>query len=254
MGCLLMPLLVPATLDVSFSISRLTSIKSLNRLLGMWWNSAHSERRAAPGERYGSLNGSGAVSSSGMLMSCRISGRRVTMPLPRGRKSRPTMFSRTEDFPADWDPTTTWSSGALASSEDKGRQICTTHNLGEIEGIAANGVEHQVLQLVDRVEQIFAEGRHCSDLGSFFFPCRFFSSTRPGLSQSQRSIKRNNQVGRAAEMPPTKRFRLAQATRRLALGFSGDQEEKQAETMASRAVWQRIEYVPIRSRVKGGAG
>jgi hypothetical protein len=28
-------------------------------------------------------------------------GRLVTMPLPRGRKSRPTMFSRTEDFPED---------------------------------------------------------------------------------------------------------------------------------------------------------
>ena len=40
-------------------------------------------------------------------MSCRISGRRVTIPLPRGRKSLPTMFSRTEDLPDDCEPTTT---------------------------------------------------------------------------------------------------------------------------------------------------
>lgn len=29
------------------------------------------------------------------------------MPLPRGKKSRPTIFSRTDDFPDDCDPTTT---------------------------------------------------------------------------------------------------------------------------------------------------
>jgi hypothetical protein len=28
--------------------------------------------------------------------------RRVTMPVPRGRKSRPTTASRTEDLPEDW--------------------------------------------------------------------------------------------------------------------------------------------------------
>ena len=28
------------------------------------------------------------------------------MPVPRGRKSRPTKFSRTEDLPADCEPTT----------------------------------------------------------------------------------------------------------------------------------------------------
>ena len=40
-------------------------------------------------------------------MSWRMRGLRVTMPLPRGRKSRPTIFSSTEDFPEDWEPTTT---------------------------------------------------------------------------------------------------------------------------------------------------
>lgn len=33
-------------------------------------------------------------------------GRRVTMPVPRGRKSRPTMFSKTELLPLDWEPIT----------------------------------------------------------------------------------------------------------------------------------------------------
>jgi hypothetical protein len=42
-----------------------------------------------------------------MLMSWRMSGLRVTIPLPRGRKSRPTIFSRTDDFPEDCEPTTT---------------------------------------------------------------------------------------------------------------------------------------------------
>lgn len=51
MGWRLMPLLLPATRAVSFSISRLTSEKSVKRRLGMWWNSAHSERRAAAGDR-----------------------------------------------------------------------------------------------------------------------------------------------------------------------------------------------------------
>lgn len=45
--------------------------------------------------------------SEGTLMSWRMSGRRVTMPLPRGRKSLPTMFSRTDDLPEDCEPTTT---------------------------------------------------------------------------------------------------------------------------------------------------
>lgn len=33
-------------------------------------------------------------------------GRRVTMPVPRGRKSRPTIFSKTELLPLDWEPMT----------------------------------------------------------------------------------------------------------------------------------------------------
>ena len=36
-----------------------------------------------------------------------INGRRVTIPEPRGRTSLPQIASRTEDLPADCDPTTT---------------------------------------------------------------------------------------------------------------------------------------------------
>lgn len=32
-------------------------------------------------------------------MSCKTRGLRVTIPVPLGRKSRPTMFSKTEDLP-----------------------------------------------------------------------------------------------------------------------------------------------------------
>eukprot|EP00955_Chlamydomonas_euryale_P054596 355892-Chlamydomonas_euryale.AAC.4 len=43
---------------------------------------------------------SSALGSSSFT-SCNTSGRRVTMPVPRGRKSRPTTASSTEDFPED---------------------------------------------------------------------------------------------------------------------------------------------------------
>jgi hypothetical protein len=98
-----MPLLLPAILAVSFSISRLTSWNSVNLRFGMWWNSAHSGCVATAADVWAS----GESSSVGMLMSWRMSGLRVTIPLPRGRKSRPTIFSRTDDFPDDCEPTTT---------------------------------------------------------------------------------------------------------------------------------------------------
>lgn len=42
-----------------------------------------------------------------VLYSCRTSGRRVTIPVPRGRKSRPTTFSSTLLFPELCEPITT---------------------------------------------------------------------------------------------------------------------------------------------------
>jgi len=111
MGCLLIPLLFPAILAVSFSISLLTSKNSWNLRPCMWWNSAHSSCPWALAGVWGtwisSVSGL-SVRSLGMLMSCRIKGLRVTIPLPLGRKSRPTMFSKTDDLPDDCDPTTTW--------------------------------------------------------------------------------------------------------------------------------------------------
>ena len=69
--------------------------KSKNFSPGRWKNSPHS--RASPV----------LTSGSAMLYSCSTSGRRVTMPVPLGRKSRPTMLSRTLLLPDDCDPTTT---------------------------------------------------------------------------------------------------------------------------------------------------
>lgn len=83
------------------------------------------------------------------------------MPLPRGRKSLPTMFSRTEDLPADWDPTTTL--GTALAFRDRillQKPQLGSHNLWKVEGVAADGVEDQVLQLVDSGEQILAERSH----------------------------------------------------------------------------------------------
>lgn len=110
-GCRLMPLLLPAMRAVSASISLLTSEKSYHFRPGTWLNSAHSCCPATLAGVCGIwISSSPGLSSLslGTLMSCRIRGRRVTMPLPLGKKSLPTMFSRTEDFPEDCDPTTTW--------------------------------------------------------------------------------------------------------------------------------------------------
>jgi len=46
-----------------------------------------------------------SLSSLGMLTNCSSRGRRVTIPEPRGRKSRPTRFSRTELLPELWTQT-----------------------------------------------------------------------------------------------------------------------------------------------------
>ena len=48
-----------------------------------------------------------AAAAAGCWTSWSTSGRRVTIPIPRGRKLRPTMFSRTELLPDDCAPMTT---------------------------------------------------------------------------------------------------------------------------------------------------
>lgn len=49
-------------------------------------------------------------------MSCSTRGLLVTIPLPRGKKSLPTIFSSTDDFPDDCEPTTTWNMIQLQST------------------------------------------------------------------------------------------------------------------------------------------
>jgi hypothetical protein len=124
MGSLLIPLFCPATRNVSASISFLISAKSVNRL-SVWRNWAYSGN-----------GGCGASSGGkGVCINWRTSGLRVTIPCPRGRKSRPTIlkremsvsirsqqpggatyFSRTLDLPADWLPT--WHSSISNNSKD----------------------------------------------------------------------------------------------------------------------------------------
>ena len=83
MGSLLTPLFCPATRNVSCSISFRTSWKSVN-LLSTWRNWAHSVQvegiESAEGSR------------TGVWTSCRTRGLRVTIPWPRGKKSRPTIL------------------------------------------------------------------------------------------------------------------------------------------------------------------
>jgi hypothetical protein len=80
-----MPLLLPATRKVSFSISFLISSKSVNRRLGRCKNSPYS----APGR---DEDDCGGALEEATWISWSTSGRRVTIPDPLGRKSRPTIL------------------------------------------------------------------------------------------------------------------------------------------------------------------
>lgn len=77
------------------------------------------------------------------------------------------MFSRTEDLPADWEPTTTCaklvSTGGV-SVKGEGPNA-RAYNLGEIKRVVANGVEDKVLQLVDRRQEVVAQCSHDAGLG-----------------------------------------------------------------------------------------
>lgn len=132
-----MPALRPTLASVSLLISSRILLKSKNFWPGMCRNSPHSSVLAALSVVL-VISFSTPFACDGRLMSWRTSGRRVTMPEPRGRlrvegawlvgeagthvgqrrgqkgeerrrthKSRPTMFSNTELFPLDWLPTTT---------------------------------------------------------------------------------------------------------------------------------------------------
>jgi len=74
------------------------------------------------------------------------------MPDPRGKKSRPTMFSNTELLPLDWEPTTTicgksigfWTCEAMSGRAE-----------GDTNGYAAyaNRGKH-ILKFVDKRDQL----------------------------------------------------------------------------------------------------
>lgn len=107
-----MPAFLPVLLSVSLTISSRILLKSWNFWPGMCRNSPHSSTLLAASEVSILLSppfGSpfSLVEDAARLMSWRTRGRRVTMPVPRGRKSRPTMFSSTDDLPLDCEPTTT---------------------------------------------------------------------------------------------------------------------------------------------------
>jgi len=103
-GLSVMPFFPPASLAVWFSISCLTWLKSVNYFPSMWLNSAYSSS-TTDCSYYCFLPSSVVLSVIRFKLSIR--GHLVTIPLPRGRKSRPTILSKTELFPLDWAPTTT---------------------------------------------------------------------------------------------------------------------------------------------------
>lgn len=102
---MLMSLVSLVSSSVRYSISLLTSSKSVYSRLPLWENVAHSLTTSFPAASF-SLATLTSVSSSGVL---------VTMPVPLGRKSFPTMFSMTDDLPEDCDPTTTYVNHKLAN-------------------------------------------------------------------------------------------------------------------------------------------
>ena len=95
-------------------------------------------------------------------MSCRISGLLVTIPLPRGKKSLPTMFSSTEDLPEDWEPTTTWRGSQCHIKLCEGGE---PYNLRQIQTIIADSIENQILKFIDYSKQVFTKGSHGVVLG-----------------------------------------------------------------------------------------
>ena len=72
------------------------------------------------------------------------------------------MFSRTEDLPEDCEPTTTYErvSGVY---RDDGRVDGVAYDLRQVQGIVADGVEDEILQLIHHLQQLLSKRRHrCS--------------------------------------------------------------------------------------------
>jgi len=82
-------------------------------------------------------------------MSCKISGRRVTMPVPLGRKLLPTRLSRTELFPelCEGEKSFTFNKRKLLKDLETNLSA-DDNNLRKLDGVGANGVE-DILELID---------------------------------------------------------------------------------------------------------
>jgi hypothetical protein len=70
-----------------------------------------------------------------------------------------------------------------------------TYNLGQIEGIISNGVEDQILQPVDDVEELLAQRRHCAGLYVLFF-----APDGSGLLSSSQTTPRGSAVYAASRV------------------------------------------------------
>lgn len=71
----------------------------------------------------------GRVSEFYLLIQCCrriINGTRVTTPVPRGRKSKPTIYSSNEDFPEDYEPKTTIFGSFTSCSMPQSRNMSIT--------------------------------------------------------------------------------------------------------------------------------
>ena len=191
-----MPLLPPATRNVSFSISLRISPKSWY-LLSVCKNSPYSCGTASPtppgrvncgfavaDEEEAGGGGGGELREGGVWTSWRTSGRRVTMPWPRGRKSRPTIL-RASDRVQQVRGGGGRKGGRLTSRGPRifrhsgircvgsigqpmgllvfaRRAALHDDDLGEVDRLASNGRE-RVLELVERPDQVDSAvslGRH----------------------------------------------------------------------------------------------
>lgn len=98
-GSTQIPLLAPAILSVSSSISLRMSLKSLNILFFVCKNTPHSSNSRVPSRALLC-----SLSSLGQYTSCKINGLLVTIPVPLGKNDRPTRLSMTELFPELFKP------------------------------------------------------------------------------------------------------------------------------------------------------
>ena len=81
-------------------------------------------------------------------MSCKISGLRVTIPVPLGKMDLPTSASITDDFPELCVRRCTKMNSKLTHETPIAYLRTYDDDLWELDGVGADGVEH-VLQLVD---------------------------------------------------------------------------------------------------------